>query len=221
MARPVPGWGLLAPLSSVSSWPGRPRLVHAALDREAASPPRSWGSTGKSTPARRGGGPWGLGGLRRVRPGTRCPRRRRRGTGPRPVHAVPRAPRPQGRRIVPPPLAREVPPSPTLLSPRATNCAQDTRGTAATTLLRRGSGRTPVATRAATAANAPKSETRTKANPPANAPPHTPKPRPHQPQNRPQHEPAPAPLRHCPHHLGPRHAGRTRTHVGPSGAPAR
>lgn len=27
------------------------------------------------------------------------------------------------RRVVPPPLAREVPPPPTLLSPRATNCA--------------------------------------------------------------------------------------------------
>ena len=34
------------------------------------------------------------------------------------------SPRPQGRRVVSPPLAREVPPPPTLLSPRATNCAR-------------------------------------------------------------------------------------------------
>ena len=44
------------------------------------------------------------------------------GGGPRPVHAVPRAPRP-GRQAVPPPLAREAPPPPTLVSPQATNCA--------------------------------------------------------------------------------------------------
>ena len=31
---------------------------------------------------------------------------------------------------------------------------------------------------------------------------------------------APAPLRHCPHHLGPRHAGRTRARPGLSGATA-
>ena len=30
--------------------------------------------------------------------------------------------------------------------------------------------------------------------------------------------PASAPLGHCPHHLGPRHAGRTRAHLGLSGA---
>ena len=33
--------------------------------------------------------------------------------------------------------------------------------------------------------------------------------------------PAPAPLGHCPHHLGPRHAGRTRAHSDLSGAAAR
>ena len=37
---------------------------------------------------------------------------------------------------------------------------------------------------------------------------------------RPAPAPAPAPLRHCPHHLGPRHAGRTRAHPGLSGATA-
>ena len=34
---------------------------------------------------------------------------------------------PTGRRVVSPPLAREVPPPPTLLSPRATNCARATK----------------------------------------------------------------------------------------------
>ena len=37
---------------------------------------------------------------------------------------------------------------------------------------------------------------------------------------RPAPAPAPAPLRHCPHHLGPRHAGRTRARPGLSGATA-
>ena len=78
------------------------------------------------------------GAIRAHGPGPAAPRRWRRGTGPRPVHAVPWASRPQGRRVVSPPLAREVPPPPTLLSPRATNCAQDIGGTAATSFLRRG-----------------------------------------------------------------------------------
>ena len=67
--------------------------------------------------ARRGGGPWGLGGLRRVRPRARYPQTvatwERAQAGSRRSWTS----RPQGRRVVPPPLAREVPPPPTLLSP--------------------------------------------------------------------------------------------------------
>lgn len=77
--------------------------------------------------AGRGGGPWGLGGLRRVRPRARYPQTvatwERAQAGSRRSQSFP----PTGRRVVSPPLAREVPPPPTLLSPRATNCARATK----------------------------------------------------------------------------------------------
>ena len=123
------------------------------------------------------------------------------GGKPRPVRAIPGASRPRGAASCLPHWRRRSP------FTNAVESASDQLRRATKNRghspLRRGRGRTPVATRAATAANAPKSETRTKANPPENAPLPTPKPRPRQPQNRPQHEPAPAPLRHYPHHLGP------------------
>ena len=77
--------------------------------------------------AGRGGGPWGLGGLRRVRPRARYPQTvatwERAQAGSRRSQSFP----PMLRRVVSPPLAREVPPPPTLLSPRATNCARATK----------------------------------------------------------------------------------------------
>ena len=117
------------------------------------------------------------------------------------------------------------PPSPTLLSPRATNCAGRPRTAA-----------TPPSDEAAVGLPWRPEPQQLRTRPrvrqgPGQARQQTHRPHakatPLQPQNRPPHEPAPAPapapapLRHCPHHLGPRHAGRTRTHVGPSGAPAR
>ena len=195
MVRPVPGGGC--------SRPCRPCRRGAAA--RGSSTPRQTGRRHRSPTA--GAAPGSphppdvvaaLGaveGFAESAPGPATPRRWRLGrkaqAGSRRSRSFP----PAGHRVAPPPLAREVPPPPTLLSPRATNCAGRPR-TAATPLLRRDRGRTPVATRAATAANAPESGTRTRANPPANAP-----PRPHQSHAPTNRRTGPSMSPHL-HHLG-------------------
>ena len=66
------------------------RSLQGTTRRAAAAPRRT------RTTAGREGGPWGLGGLRRVRPRARYPQTVAAWEGPRPVHAVPRASRPRG-----------------------------------------------------------------------------------------------------------------------------
>ena len=111
------------------------------------------------------------------------------GGKPRPVRAIPGASRPRGAASCLPHWRRRFP------FTNAVESASDQLRRATKNRghspLRRGRGRTPVATRAATAANAPKSETRTRASPPANAPP------PRQSHAPPTAEQAPARARTC------------------------
>ena len=103
-------------------------------------------------------------------PGPATPRRWRRGRGPRPVHAVPGLPAHGAPRRVSPTGAGGAPSTNAIesLNYQLRKGDQEPRSLP----LRRGRGRTTVASRPATATNAPANATRTRANPPANAPPH-------------------------------------------------
>lgn len=125
------------------------------------------------------------------------------GQGPGRFTPFPGLPAHRGAASCLPPLAREVPPPPTLLSPRAINCAQDIGGTAATTPLRRGRRQIYCGQQTRNSDERAQERDKDQGEPASEhtAPPHPiPRPTHHQPQNKPQHEPtAPHPDRTTPY----------------------
>lgn len=114
--RPVAAWPQSMAHGPARAQPVRPTVVvRPPYKGPRGRPPRL--SSAPAPPLGEEAPLWGLGGLRRVRPRARRPQTVATWERAQAGSRRSQSPRPQGRRVVSPPLAREVPPPPTLLSP--------------------------------------------------------------------------------------------------------